>query len=175
MHPLDFIAHLRHEAAIYERLRPIQGIHVPVHLRNVDLVRPYFYEGIAEIVHMMFLSFGGTLISRHINANNEPDLIEQVGRSIQAIHRLGVLHRDAMPRNMLWNEEVRQVMVIDFERAAVPKLRAVLGIISPNRKRKLVIVGGLNKQPIDGRGEFVREMQWAMIKLSWLKQPQGVL
>jgi len=167
--PIDFIAHLRHEAAIYERLRPIQGIHVPVHLGNVDLVRPYFYEGIAEIVHMMFLSFGGTLISQHINANNRSDLIEQVGRSIQAIHRLGVLHRDAMPRNMLWNEEVRQVMVIDFERAAVPKLGAVLGVISPNRKRKRVIEGGLNKQPIDGRGEFVREMQWAMIELSWLK------
>ncbi len=167
--PIDFIAHLRHEAAIYERLRPIQGIHVPVHLGNVDLVRPYFYEGIAEIVHMMFLSFGGTLISQHISANNRPDLIERVGRSIQAIHRLGVLHRDAMPRNMLWNEEVRQVMVIDFERAAVPKLRAVLGVMSPNRKRKRVIEGGLNKQPIDGRGEFVREMQWAMIELSWLK------
>lgn len=140
-----------------------------MHLGNVDLVRPYIYEGIAEIIHMMFLSFGGTLISQHINTNNRPDLIEQVGRSIQAMHRLGVLHRDVMPRNMLWNEEVRQVMVINFERAAVPKLRAVLGVMSLNRKRKQVIEGALNQQPIDGRGEFVREMQWAMIELSWLK------
>lgn len=166
---IDFVAHMRHEAAIYERLRPIQGTHVPVHLGNVDLVHPYFYEGIAEIIHMMFLSFGGSLISRHINANNRSDLTQQVERSIQAIHQLGVLHRDAMPRNMLWNAEVGRVIMIDFERAEIPKPWAVLGATSPNGKRKRVVKRDLNKQPRDSRGEFVREMQLAMMEVHWLK------
>ena len=133
---IDFIAHLKREAIIYERLRPIQGIHVPVYLGNVDLDQPYFYDGIAEIVHMMFIGFGGQPICRHINANNRLYLTQQVKASIQAIHRLGVLHRDAMPRNILWNSELSQAMIIDFERAEIRGLRAVLDVISPNRKRK---------------------------------------
>ncbi|KAF2179925.1 hypothetical protein K469DRAFT_730386 [Zopfia rhizophila CBS 207.26] len=100
--PIDFVHRLKWEATIYEHLRPIQGIYTP-----------YFYDGIAELVHMMFLSFGG-----------------------KPIHDLGVLHKDLMPRNMLWNEETGQVMVIDFERAEVVKPRTVLGVISANRKRK---------------------------------------
>lgn len=59
---IDFIKYLQHEATIYKHLRPIQGIHVPVHLGNIDLDRPYFYNKIAELVHMMFLSYGGTLV-----------------------------------------------------------------------------------------------------------------
>lgn len=69
---------------------------------------------------------------------------------------------------MLWNAEVGQVMVIDFERAEVPKLQGVLGAISLNRKRKQVVEADLNKQPRVGRGEFVREMQQAITELGWL-------
>jgi len=164
---IDFVGHLKREAAIYERLRPIQGIHVPVYLGNMDLDRPYFYDGIAEIVHMMFLSFGGTLIHRHIKATDEPYLNQRVERSIRAIHQLGVLHRDVMPRNMLWNAEVGQVMMIDFERAEILKSRAALGVISPNRKRKRVTQECLNKQLDDGCDAFVREMNRAIIELRW--------
>lgn len=166
---INFVGHLNQEAAIYERLRPIQGMHVPVHLGNVDLDRPYFYDGIAEIVHMMFLSFGGKLISQRINGDNRLYLTEQVERSIRAVHQLGVLHRDAMPRNMLWNAEVSQAIMIDFERAEVLKPRAVLGVISPNRKRKRVPEEGPNKQSEGRRDEFVREMQRAIVELRGLK------
>ena len=34
-----------------------------VHLGNIDLNRPYFYNSIAKIVYIMFLSFRGQLIS----------------------------------------------------------------------------------------------------------------
>ena len=166
---INLTARLNWEAAIYERLRSIQGIYVPVHLGNIDLDRPYFYDGITEIVHMMFLSFGGQLISRHISADNRPYLTEQVKRSIQAVHRLGVLHRDAEPRNILWNAEVGQAMVIDFERAEVLKPRAVLGVISPNQKRKRAPEEGLNKQPEERRDEFVREIQRAIVEFRGLK------
>ncbi|KNG46173.1 hypothetical protein TW65_07084 [Stemphylium lycopersici] len=111
------------------------GIHVPVHLGNIDLETPYFYEGIADLVHMMFLSFGGHLISQHLTTENKALVSEQVRLSADAIHRLGVLHKDLMPRNILWNEETGRVMVIDFERAEIEQ-RTVLGAISVNRKRK---------------------------------------
>ena len=53
---VDSIAHLKREAIIYERLRPIQGVHVPVYLGTVDLDQSYIYDGICELVHMMFLT-----------------------------------------------------------------------------------------------------------------------
>ena len=109
---------------------------MPVHLGNIDLERPYFYDGIARLVHMMFLSFGGKLISQYITAENRPYVTQQVDCSARAIHDLGALHKDFMPHNMLWNEETGQVMVIDFKRAEVVKPRTVLGAISANRKRK---------------------------------------
>jgi predicted Ser/Thr protein kinase len=134
--PIDFVQRLRWEAEIYKCLRPIQGTHVPVHLGNVDLQVPYFYEGIAELVHMMFLSFGGKRISQHLTAENRPVFTERVNCAAQAIHSLGVLHKDLMPRNILWNEETRRVMVVDFERAEVFKVRPALGAISANPERK---------------------------------------
>jgi len=165
---VDFIGHLEQEAAIYKRLCPIQGFHVPVYLGNINLDHPYFYDSIAKIVHMMFLSFRGQLISHHVSTDNRPYLVKQVERSIQAVYRLGVLHRDAMPRNMLWNTEVGEAMMIDFERAEILKPRDVLGVISPNRKRKRA-AQGLNKQPVEVRDEFVREMQRAIVELRGLK------
>ena len=80
-----------------------------------------------------------------------------------------MLHRDAEPRNILWNAEVSQAMVIDFERAEVLKPRAVLGVISPNRKRKRVPEEGLNKQPEERRDEFMREIQRAIVEFRGLK------
>ena len=101
-----------------------------VYLGNIDLDSPYFYDGIAELVHITLPGFGGKLISQYITAENRSYVTQQVDYSARAIHDLGVLHKDLMPRNMLWNEETGQVMVIDFERAEVVKPRTVLGAIS---------------------------------------------
>ena len=43
---------------------------MPVYLGNIDLETPYFYEGITELVYIMFLSFGGKLISKYLTAEN---------------------------------------------------------------------------------------------------------
>ncbi|KAF2786070.1 hypothetical protein K505DRAFT_260706, partial [Melanomma pulvis-pyrius CBS 109.77] len=133
------------EATIYEHLRPIQGIHVPVHLGNINLVRPLF-EGFA-LVHMMFLSFGGELVGRHITAKNEVEVIRKVENSVRAIERLGVQQNDLAPRNMLWNREIGSIMIIDFERAKFVKPQAVLGVPSPNQKRRSSAERSLVKQP----------------------------
>lgn len=133
---IDFVAHLKREAIIYEQLRPIQGFHVPVYLGSVDLDQSYIYDGICELVHMMFLSFGGQCLARYHDSLIGEQMIQQVKRSFQAIHHLGVLHRDVAQRNMLWDAKQNQLMIIDFERAEIQESRSVLGTISPNRKRK---------------------------------------
>jgi hypothetical protein len=164
--PVDFVRRLKQEGAIYQHLYPIQGVHVPVYLGNVDLKMPYFFEGIAELVHMMFLSFGGELISKHITPNNRLPVTQQVDLSAQAIHDLQVLHKDLEPRNILWNEETKGVMVIDFERAEVLKPRTVLGVISSNRKRKRPSEASMAKQ--GGGDVFMQERRRAAFELRGL-------
>lgn len=134
--PADFVAYLQHEAAVYERLQTIQGRYVPAHLGSLDLQRPYYYEGIAKLVHVMFLGYGGTPIPRHWKGLNRQSALRQVEQCMKAIHGLGVLHRDVMPRNILWDCDSGEVTVIDFERARMGPDRPVLGPLSINRKRK---------------------------------------
>ncbi|PSN58807.1 hypothetical protein BS50DRAFT_345102 [Corynespora cassiicola Philippines] len=167
--PIDLVHRLQHEAIVYNVLRSIQGIHVPVHLGNIDLATPYYYEGICELVHMMFLSFGGKRISQCLTTGSRPLITKEVDRSAQAIHNFGVLHNDLEPRNMLWNGETGRVVVIDFEQAEVVKQRTVLGIISANRKRKRGPNGRMAKQSGDRCSVFARERKRAAIELRSLR------
>ena len=166
--PIDFVHRLQYEATVYKILSPIQGIHVPVHLGNIDLITPYFYEGICELVHMMFLSFGGKRITQHLTAENRLSVTQQVDCSARAIHNLGILHRDLMPRNILWNEEIGRVMVVDFERAECVKPRLTLGTISANRKRKGEYDTRLSKCGEDGLSIFWRERNQVAYELRGL-------
>ena len=146
---LDFIPDLQHEATVYKRLRSIQGMYVPVCLGAIDLVLPYYHNG-SKIVHMLFLSWGGIRIDRHIDRNNMGDVLDRASRALQAIHQLEVLHHDAMPRNLPWNTEDERVMVVDFERAKVVErkvtkkqtaLRSISGNQRPQKKRKTAKLG----------------------------------
>ncbi|KAF1816977.1 hypothetical protein P152DRAFT_5307 [Eremomyces bilateralis CBS 781.70] len=133
----DFTHRLKHEATLYDGLRPIKGSGiVPVYLGNIDLSTPYYYEGIAELDHMMLMSFGGELLSTHLAIENRPRILRLVRSSIRAVASLGIVHNDLALRNMLWNEETGKVMLIDFERAQFIEQRSALGTISANRKRK---------------------------------------
>ena len=54
--------------------------------------------------------------------------------------------------NLLWNEETKRVMVIDFERAEIMKaIRPALLPMSPNRKRKRT----LRAKEVDGEDNMV--------------------
>ena len=152
------VPYLQHEAAVYKRLQPIQGTRIPVCLGAIDLVGPYYHNG-DEIVHMLFLSWGGISIDEHIDRDNADNVLAQATSSLQAIHQLGVLHKDAMPRNMLWNTEGRGVMVVDFERAKVlerrvTKKRQELGMISPNQMSRK---NAKTESKLDGETEKERE------------------
>jgi hypothetical protein len=156
--PADFVSDLKHEADVYKRLHPIQGRYVPAYLGSLDLLQPYYFEGIAKLVHVMFLEYVGTPIYRHCAVLDQQHVLWQVEQCMEAIHQLNVLHQDIMPRNILRNGESGEVTIIDFERAKILPARVVLGPLSINRKRKQTNDVG-NRRRIDCGGKpFAREM-----------------
>jgi serine/threonine protein kinase len=113
----------------------------------------------------MFLEYGGVPISRQWKIMDQMDqssALGQVESCMKAIHRLGVLHRDVMPRNILRNCESGKVMVIDFERAKMDPARPVLGMLSSNRKRKASIDD--DGQKLTGRTKRLFEQEMAEVR-----------
>ena len=142
-----FVTDLKHEAAVYECMRKIQGTYVPACLGGIDLLKPYYYRGV-ELIHMMFMAWGGKSLGgcgRSLT-HKEEDISQMAAECVEGMHALGVLHRDVATRNMLWNEECGRVMFVDFERSVVfetkQKQRQPLGVISGNRKRKQAVAVG---------------------------------
>jgi hypothetical protein len=69
------------------------------------------------------------------------DLMSAMGGdlAVEAVTKMrdcGVEHRDVRPPNVLWNPEIKNVMLVDFERSEILKQVPVLQETSPNRKRK---------------------------------------
>ncbi|KAH8588056.1 hypothetical protein B0O99DRAFT_525815 [Bisporella sp. PMI_857] len=124
---------LRHESTIYQRLQPIQGRYIPVHLGETTVPGPLYYAGAVGIVRMMFLSFAGYQIQSPISKA----VITKAIQGLQAIHELGILQKDPAARNILVYPGESRVAWIDFERAEILPSRNILGVLSPNRKRKL--------------------------------------
>ncbi|KAK3933820.1 hypothetical protein QBC46DRAFT_101281 [Diplogelasinospora grovesii] len=60
-----FVRELEHEAKVYERLQQLQGVCVPVFLGVVDLrdvERTYYYDIQVKIIHLMLLSWDGSIL-----------------------------------------------------------------------------------------------------------------
>lgn len=63
---MEFVEGLKTEELVYSHLSPIQGTFVPVFLCSLRIQRPFSYDGIAEIVHLMCMGFAGrTLAQQH--------------------------------------------------------------------------------------------------------------
>ena len=139
--------YLDHERAVYSHLRPIQGIHIPVNLGTIELPRPYYYEGIVDLTHAMFLSYGGMSIGPLVNATNYQRMITQIENSVSAIHNLQVRHKDVLPRNVLQHPTTKTICIVDFERAQLQPSRPAFGVISPNGKRRRDESGFVKAQP----------------------------
>ncbi|RAL58170.1 hypothetical protein DID88_002341 [Monilinia fructigena] len=59
-----FAKDLQHECEIYERLKKIQGVCIPICFGNIDLAHPYYYDIGVQIVHMMILSWAGERLDK---------------------------------------------------------------------------------------------------------------
>ncbi|KPM36116.1 hypothetical protein AK830_g10442 [Neonectria ditissima] len=134
-----FIPDLQHEAAVYKRLKQVQGVNVPVFLGAIDLRsmnKIYYYDHRVYVVHMTFLSWAGHPIDPAETTDSEGRLLEDKAvRSLRAMHQEGVIHKDVRIANMLFNAETDGVMMIDFERATLLKPpRRPLGQTVPNKR-----------------------------------------
>ncbi|KAL3965720.1 hypothetical protein ACCO45_000028 [Purpureocillium lilacinum] len=113
---------------------PESGKVVPVHLGMVQLAKGYVLPGGARVVHMMLMSWGG----EEASDANVSDLTAEVRRSSQEVWAEGVYHGDERDPNLLWNNERRRVMLVDFDRA---KLRLI-----PQDKQLIRLSGNKRKQ-----------------------------
>ncbi|KAI0467070.1 hypothetical protein F4859DRAFT_526168 [Xylaria cf. heliscus] len=133
-----FVKDLEHEAAVYERLRSVQGTSVPVFLGAVDLRsinRTYHYDHRVDIIYMMFLSWGGdSLYDVEIGEGEQQRLGDSLSQVLGTVHQEGVVHEDVRRPNILRNPETGGVMLIDFERASLlDHPRRPLGQLVPNK------------------------------------------
>ncbi|PHH81087.1 hypothetical protein CDD80_3369 [Ophiocordyceps camponoti-rufipedis] len=139
-----FVPDLEHEGSVYERLKPVQGVHVPVHLGAIDLDtmnKTYYFDHRVYIKYLMFLSFGGNTLNEAVNHSTRSALESKALCSLRAIHRFRVVHTDARLVNMLVHPVTGDVMVIDFERAKLMELekRRPLGESTPNKRVCLAV------------------------------------
>ncbi|KND88093.1 hypothetical protein TOPH_07342, partial [Tolypocladium ophioglossoides CBS 100239] len=131
------LALLRHENDMYDRVKAIQGKHVPVCLSRIDLILPYYYDG-GVFEHFMFLSWAGRPLFECHNQIGKRAIVDAVTTAFTELHKLRVFHHDGKPRNILCDGGSGRVMIVDLERAELYS-RQPLGPISPNgqaRKKK---------------------------------------
>jgi serine/threonine protein kinase len=127
------------------------------------LAHPYSYDGIAYLEHMMLLSTGGQPLDLALKEMSRACLITKMKESLSEMHRLNVLHKDPAPRNWLYNRESKKEVFFDFEMAEIIESRPILGIMSPNRKRKRMPRDGPDKK-LSG-SDFAREINRVLQEL----------
>lgn len=112
---------LQHEARIYKLLGRIQGVHIPVCLGGINLLKPFYFGHGVDIIHMMFMAYGGMRIDKHptLPSTASSFFNQQIASALSEIHNRGILHQDPFPRNILWNDELRRPLFIDFERSEI--------------------------------------------------------
>jgi hypothetical protein len=64
------------------------------------------------------------------------DVEVETNQVVTKLWDCGVEYCDVRPPNVLWNPEIRNVVLVDFERSEILKQVLVLQETSPNRKRK---------------------------------------
>ncbi|EPE03243.1 serine threonine protein kinase [Ophiostoma piceae UAMH 11346] len=124
---------LLYENKIYSHLQDLQGKHVPVCLDVINLIKPYYFDsGVYE--NFMFLSYGGRSVLKgltEVNTNAVQKIIFALGR----LHQHGVLHRDAEPRNVLYDKRTGRFMIVDLMLAEL-RTRQSLGPVDVNKRNR---------------------------------------
>lgn len=127
---------LQHEKQIYDHLQNIQGTFVPVCLGIIDLVKPYYYDsGVFE--QFMLLSYGGRPILKEFEVV-KPGVVEKTITALGQLHQHQVLHRDAEPRNVLYDRRTGKCMMVDLMLAELHVRQPLrpINVNSGTRKRK---------------------------------------
>ncbi|PHH74242.1 hypothetical protein CDD82_5031 [Ophiocordyceps australis] len=135
-----YTGEIKHEAAIYDQLRPVQGLSIPVYLGSLDLrtvKRTYYYDHRVYIIYLMFLSWAGDRFQTLPTPEQKGKVMGRIQRCVRTLHKHGVVHRDLRLPNILYNAEARRIMIVDFGRAAVlQEARPALASRSANRQSR---------------------------------------
>ena len=131
-----FKAKLKYEGSVYRYLDKVQGELIPVYLGNISLVRPYFVDVGVKTVHMLLISWAGEQASKDLVQAMGRDLTAETNWAVTKLLSCGVKYCDVRPPNVLWNTEIRNVLLVDFECSEILKQAPVLQETSPNRKQK---------------------------------------
>ncbi|ELR08130.1 hypothetical protein VC83_08919 [Pseudogymnoascus destructans] len=105
------------EACIYSHCKNLQVVYIPVHLGNIDLVISYPLQSLAYIKHMMLMPWAGMTLEAYI-----PDGIDignEIDRTVGKLNSASICNGDVRDTNLVWNEEVKGVMAIDFDLAYI--------------------------------------------------------
>ena len=105
----------------------MQGSAIPVCLGNMDLDRTYYLDVGVEIVHVLYMAWGGESLY-HDTPSIAPAALEHEKQRSQGEVACSVFHKDPRLDNMLWNVEKQQVMLIDFERSVVIQKKRKTGL-----------------------------------------------
>ncbi|KAI4118003.1 MAG: hypothetical protein LQ338_007475 [Usnochroma carphineum] len=110
-----YIPDSKNEGRVYNRLKDRQGRNIPVHLGNIDLLRPWM-ACTFDIVHMLLI---GEYVWNNVARDKEGDeTVYWKGLVFdEECVKNGVLNRDTFQRNMMWNYEASQIMFIDFDQS----------------------------------------------------------
>ncbi|KAK8093313.1 serine/threonine protein kinase [Apiospora kogelbergensis] len=155
---------LCHETKIYDQIRDIQGKFTPVCLGLLDLALPQYCDG-GVYNHLMLLSWGGRPLLGCVDQVDKQTVIAGVASAFAALHRLGVLHRDAEARNILFDAPTGRVMVVDFERAEFRGREPLACLTAQSQNRK-----GSAKRPRSKCQTSLEEnfsLLWGLCQRSW--------
>ncbi|KAK3298464.1 uncharacterized protein B0H64DRAFT_453742 [Chaetomium fimeti] len=124
---------LKHESLVYARLERLQGEVMQVHLGITDLSwgSGFVIPGGTYLGYRMMMSWGGEAATYQV----VPNLTAERNRWIETVWNEGVSHHP----KFLWNEEVRRVMAINFDRPALrppPKHKQLSALSRRDQKRK---------------------------------------
>jgi hypothetical protein len=84
---------------------------------------------------MLLMSWAGGQASKDLMQAMGLDLAVETSGAVTQMLDYGVEYRDVRPPNVLWNSEIRNVVLVDFERSEILKQVPVLQETSPERKR----------------------------------------
>lgn len=72
---------------------------------------------------MLLMSWGGKSADEFEALKNAPKLKHKILETITEVRRAGINQMDVRLPNLLWNQEVQRVILIDFGRATIIKVR----------------------------------------------------
>ena len=140
---------LRKEARMYGHMHAVKGRAVPLHLGSIDLARPFYLCSGVLIVHLLLLSWGG---DEAAHCGLDPARLErETARTVRDITRLGVDQGDLRGSNLLWSEELRRVLLIDFEYGTIREKRKGRAI---RNEKKMIMEETRKKEAVVNENEI---------------------